>query len=841
MARLPLAPARTNAPSLGDLFNEAVALFQRGDLAGARRNLRVVLRKQPQLFDALHLMGLVEAQRGHHKDAELLLRQAVRVNPASAEAHANRGNVQRDLKRFDDAMASYDQALQIRPSYANALNSRAVTLAAMGRFDEALADYERVLTLDPEFPTVMYNRAVTLVQLNRLDEAVVVLDEVLARDPGFTQGHVDRANALAMLGRIDDALAAYDRILALDPRLAVAHYNRGTALLKTSRFADALKSFDALLAIESDVPNALDGKGNALAGLGRFDEALAAFVAATTIDPEFAQAFNNMADVLLKLRRAGEALVALDEALRIDPRFAGALNNRGNALMALGRVDDALASFSAALKFAPDAIDALANRASAAMIAKRYEVAAADFEQVVARDPEYPYALGNLLYARLHCCDWRGFDELQQRIQVGAEAGRKTILPFEAVAGIDSATVHRAAAMQWIADICPVRIQPPASVSHNHAKIRLAYLSPDLRAHPVAILLAELFERHDRSRFEIHAFSFGIDDRSELRSRLERAFDVFHDVRELDDRAIAERMRQFEIDIVVDLAGFTENCRPGVLALRPAPLHVNYLGYLGTMGAELVDYVIADHVALPSSVRPHFTEHVAYLPDSLLVGDTTRKISASPPVRGALGLPETGVVFCAFHSPHKITPRLFDIWMRLLRSVDGSVLWLAGGNSLSNENLRREAQTRGVAPERLIVMPIVSKSEDYLARYGLADVFLDVLPYNAVSTAVDALWAGLPIVTCSGNTFGGRAAASALHAAGLPELVCDTLEGYEGLALKLASDAKLRAELRNRLVHERARFALFDTDRFRRNLEAAYVTMWERHRRGESPADFDVN
>jgi predicted O-linked N-acetylglucosamine transferase (SPINDLY family) len=809
-------------------------------LAGARRNLKVVLRKQPQLFDALHLMGLVEAQRGHNKDAEVLLRQAVRINPASAEAHANRGNVQRALERFDDAIASYDQALQIRPSYANALNSRAIALTAVGRFAEALASYEQALAIDPNFAMAIYNRAITLVQLNRLEEAVAAFDQMLARDPAFAQGHVDRANALAALGRIDDALAAYDRAVAVDPRLTLAHYNRGLALLKAGRFADAVVSFDALLAVEPAVPGALDGKGNALAALDRHDEALVAFAAATQADPTFAAAFNNMGFVLLKLRRANEALAAFDKALRVDPQFVGALNNRGNALLALGRTDDAIASFGAALKFAPDGVDALANRASAALTARRYDIASADFERVVDRDPAHPYALGNLLYARMHCSDWRGFDDLQNRIRQGMQAGRKTILPFEAVACTESAADHRTAAMLWIDDVCPVRSSRPTTASRRRQKIRLAYLSPDLRTHPVAILLAELFERHDHSRFETHAFSFGANDRSELRARLERSFDAFHDVRELDDHAIAERMREREIDIVVDLTGFTENCRPGILALRPAPIQVNYLGYLGTMGAELVDYVIADRVALPDAIRAHIAERVAYLPDSLLVGDTTRPISASPPSRSALGLPETGVVFCAFHSRHKITPQLFEVWTRLLKAVEGSVLWLAGGSPQSNENLRREAQTRGIAPERLVVMPLVTKSEEYLARYTLADVFLDVLPYNAISTAVDALWAGLPIVTCAGGSFGGRGAGSALHAAGLPELVCTTLEAYEAAALKLASDEALRSELKNRLLRERARFALFDTDRFRRNIEAAYGEMWERHLRGEPPADFAV-
>ena len=838
MARLTLDP-RTGGASLGDMFNEAAMLYQRGDLAGARRNLRVILRKAPELFDALHLMGLVEAQRGHAKDAELLLRHAVRVNPNSAEAHANRGNVLRELARHDDAVASYEQALKLKPNYANALNGRAIALTALRRFDEALTDYARVIALDPNFAMAIYNRALALVQANRLDEAVAAFDQMIARDPTFVQGHVDRANALAALGRADDALGAYDRAIVLEPRFTPAHYNRGLALLKAGRPADALASFDALLAIEPAVPGALDGKGNALAALGRHDEALQAFAAATKVDPRFTQGFNSMGLVQLRLRKPADALASFDKALRIDPAFTGSLNNRGNALLALGRIDDALASFSAVLKADPAAVDALANRASVAMTAKRFDVAAADFARVLALDPRHPYALGNLLFARMQVADWRAFDDLQAQIARDVAAGAKAILPFEAVACVDNPAVQVQAARVWVDDVCPVRAPRIAGASRHHDKIRLAYLSPDLRTHPVAILLAELFERHDRTRFETHAFSFGADDRSPLRARLQRSFDAFHDVRELDDRAIAERVREREIDILVDLAGFTENCRPGVLALRPAPIQVNYLGYLGSMGDALVDYVIADRFALPDALRPHIAERVARVPDTLLVADTTRSI-ATPPSRRELGLPDTGIVFCAFHSPHKITPPVFDVWMRLLKAVDGSVLWLAGGSALSGDNLRREAAARGVSGERLVVMPIVTKSEDYLARYTVADLFLDVLPYNAISTAVDALWAGLPIVTCAGGTFGGRGAGSALLALGLPELVCDSLASYEATALKFAKDAAALAGLKSRLRTNRDSQPLFDTNRFRRSIEAAYVAMWERCVRGEQPADFAV-
>ena len=822
------------------MLREGAALYQRGDTAGARRVLKLVLRKAPQHFDALHLMGLVEAQRGRHKDSEVLLRQAVRVNPGSAEAHANRGNVLRELGRFADAVASYDLALALRPDYPNALNGRANALVALGQFEEALTNYDKTLALNPNFVMARYNRGLALARVKRLEAAIADYDSVLALEPGFLQGHVDRGNALAGLGRIDDALTAYDRALAIEPRFTPAFYNRSLVLLQAARFADALASFDALLTLDPAAPTVHDGRGNALIGLGRLDDALAAFTTATDADPNFVGALNNRGYTLMKLRRSAEALACFDKALALDPNFAGALNNRGNVLLALGRTDDALASFANAAANSADPTDALANRGNAAMVTKRFDLAVADFERLVEIKADYPYALGNLFYCKMHCCDWRDYEQMAAQISTALEQNKQAIQPFASVACLDSAAGQLSAAKIWAVDVLSsaVSISPPQR--NRHEKIRVGYVSWNFRTDPLSVLMVELFERHDRGRFETTAISYGPSDQSAIRARLEQAFDAFHDVVNKSDQGVAELMRELEIDIAVDLTGFTENCRPGILALRPAPIQVNYLNYLGTMGVPYIDYVLADRRAMTADIRPFFSENVVYLRDTFIVANSTRRISDSPPSRAEMGLPEDGVVFCCFHSPHKITPVFFGIWMRLLTEIDDSVLWFAGGSAASQRNLRREAEMRGVAAERIIFMPRVSEPETYLARYRLADLFLDTLPYNAISTAVDALWAGLPVLTCGGRTFAGRGATTMLLAAGMPELIADSLEAYEATALRLAQDRSNLARLRQKLTQERSNLPLFDTERFRRNLEAAYLTMWERHLRGEPPSDFEV-
>jgi predicted O-linked N-acetylglucosamine transferase (SPINDLY family) len=822
------------------MVREAAALVQRGDPAGARRVLKLVLRKAPQHFDSLHLMGLIEAQRGHHKDAEVLLRQAIRINPRSTEAHANRGNVLRALERFADAVASYDLALALRPDYANAHNGRAIALVALERFDEALTSYNKALAIDPNFVMARYNRGLALACVNRTEEAITDYDRVLALDPAFIQGYVDKGNTLARLDRFDDAIAAYDRALAVQPRFAPALYNRGLALLRATRYSDALASFDALLAVDPGSAAAHDGHGNALMELGRLDEALAAFTAATNADAKFAGALNNRGYVLMKLRRSAEALACFDKALAVDPNFASALNNRGNALLALGKTDDALASFAKAAANSADPTDALANRGNAAMVAKQFELAIPDFERLIELKPDYPYALGTLFYCKMHCCDWRSYEQTRSQLSAALDQKKQAIPPFASIACLDTAAGQLAAATTFAHDVVPDATSSAPPQRHDHQKLRVGYLSWNFRTDPLSILMVELFERHDRHRFEPIAISYGPSDGSAIRKRLEQAFDSFHDVVHKSDREVAGLMRELEIDIAVDLTGFTENCRPGILALRPAPIQVNYLNYLGTMAVPWIDYVLADHYVMTDDMRPFFTECVAYLPDTFMAIDSTRRVASEPPRRADMRLPEAGVVFCCFNSPHKITPVFFDIWMRLLQSIDGSVLWLLGVREASQRNLRREAEARGVNPDRIVFMPRVSDSATYLARYRLADLFLDTLPYNAITTAVDALWAGLPVLTCRGRTLAGRGATSMLRAVGMPELITESLEAYEATALKLASDRPALLALKQKLASARGNLPLYDADRFRRAIEGAYLAMWARHERREPPADFDA-
>jgi protein O-GlcNAc transferase len=454
--------------------------------------------------------------------------------------------------------------------------------------------------------------------------------------------------------------------------------------------------------------------------------------------------------------------------------------------------------------------------------------------------PDHKHAFSGLADCAIKVCDWAQRDKLAGEVRRHVIEQKSQISPFMLLGYSDDAALHLLCAKNYVRNRFGVTSQSFVSRAiWRNEKIKVAYISSDFRLHPLSFLMAELFELHDRSQFEVIGVSLGPDDGSDMRSRLVAAFDRFIDVQRIGDQEVARLINDLQIDIAVDLNGHTQGARPGIMALRPAPLQVSYMGLPGTMGADFIDYIIADAIVLPVDQQLHYTENIVQLPDCYMVNDRKRTISSRTPTREELGLPTEGFIFCCFNNNWKITPAVFDVWMRLLKAVERSVLWLFRDNEDAETNLRKEAAARGIDPTRLVFadrLPL----EDHLARHRLADLLLDTLPYNAHTTASDALWVGVPVVTCQGKAFAGRVAASLLNAVGLPDLVTHSLEEYETLALRLAADRTLLCGFRDRLDHNRLRFPLFDTDRFCGHIESAYATMWELSQRGERPRSFRV-
>ena len=548
---------------------------------------------------------------------------------------------------------------------------------------------------------------------------------------------------------------------------------------------------------------------------------------------DFAPLWFAHATVLVKVGRRDDALQSYQRAIDLKPDYGDAMINSGVLLRDLQQHVAALTRFQQVLALQPDNVMALSNAATLMTEFKRGEEAVAMLERLVQLAPEHDYALGMLCHEKLQGCDWQGFEALSQRVIDGVRAGRRSSKSLGLMALSDSAEDHQRCARLFAQQRYPAAAAPLwTGERYRHDRIRVAYVSPDLREHPVGHLMAGIFERHDKARFETTGLSLGVDDGSRLRERMTRAFDQFIDARQMTAVQIAALLREREIDIVVDLAGYTADSRSEIFTWRPAPVQVNFLGYPGTMGLSCMDYILADRHVIPPEHWRFYDEQVVYLPDAYLPPASNLQIAETTPSRADCGLPPTGVVFCSFNHDYKILPAVFAVWMRLLLQVPGSVLWLMSRSERSQRNLRASAQAAGIDPDRLVFAQRVPRVEDHLARYRVADLFLDTHPYNAHSTAADALLAGLPVLTCSGQSFPSRVAGSLLQAAGLPELVTHTVADYEQLALALARDPDRLAALKARLMERQRDSALFDVDAFTRHLETAYLAMWRQSQLG---------
>jgi predicted O-linked N-acetylglucosamine transferase (SPINDLY family) len=778
---------------------------------------------------------------GRKDDALANFDRALAVQPKNAGLLYNRGITLQELKRFEEALASYERALRLQPNHAEALNNRGVVLKELKRFEEALASYDQALVARPGHVEAINNRGNVLKDLMRFEEALASYEQALKALPGDAETLNNRGNVLKDLKRPEEALASYDQALRVRSDYAEAHYNRGATLQELKRFEEALASCERALMIRPDHVDALIVCGNILHELKRYELALANYDLALTKRPGHAGVLNNRGNTLKEMKRYEEALASYELALKAQPDYVDALNNRGTVLQELKRFGDALADYEKVLTIRPNSAETLYNRGIVLIELKREEEALASYDQAMRLMPDLKFLAGHRLQTKMFLCDWNDFDNEYAQLVSAVQAGRRAVSPFILLAVPSSVSDHLKCARIYTAETRPNSDEKFwQGERYSHERIRIAYISADFRDHAVAHLLASLFEKHDRACFETIAISLGLDDQSAMRARLQGAFERFIDVRGKSDRDVARLMRELEVDIAFDLMGFTASARPAILAFRAAPIQVNYLSYPGITGTDCIDYILADRFVIPEEHRGLFSEAVVYLPDTYLGYDSARKIAERIPTRAELGLPETGFVFCGYNNSYKIKPSIFDIWMRLLREVGGSVLWLSSTSAATETNLRREAAARGVDSSRLVFASRVERPEDHLARYRVADLFLDTLPFNAQTTACDALWAGLPVVTRLGETFVGRVAASVLSAVGLPELITHSAEDYEALALKLARDPVLLGEIKAKLARNRVTYPLFNSERFTRHFEAACTTMWETWQRGEAPKSFSV-
>ena len=853
-------------------YGNALKELRRLDDALASYDKCIVLK--PDYAEAYNNRGSILKELGQLDDALVSYDKAVSLKPDYANAYNNRGNTLKELLRRNDALASYDKAISSQPDFADAYCNRGILLKELHRPEEALASYDKAIECKPDYAEAHCNRGLLLKELHRPEVALASYDRAIEFKPDYTEAYSNRGNVLRELQRLDDALASYDKAIALEhdnaetynnrgnvlkelhrPNDALASYdtaidlrpdyseaysNRGNLLKELKRLDESLASCDKAIALKPDYPEVYINKGNTLRELHRPDDALASYDKVLALEPDSAQAYSNKGIVLQELHKLDDALASHDKAIELDPDYSEAYNNRGNVLKALNRLDESLASYDKAITLKSDYAEVYTNRGNTLQDLQRLDEALACYKKAIELKPDYEFLPGTLLLTKMMLCDWQNLTENLQHLETMIYSAQKITTPFPVLALVDSPELHKQTSRIYTEALFPkVERLDVIKKREKNDRIRIGYFSADFRNHAMSYLLAGLFETHDSTRFELYGFSIEPVTHDEMYKRVSTAFETFVDVSDMADSEVVRYSRNLEIDIAVDLNGFTKHARVGIFAGVCAPLQVSYLGYPGTMGAPFIDYIIADKTIIPSDRVSDYSEKVVYLPNSYQVNDSKRKISDKIFTKKESGLPETGFVFCCFNNNYKILPSTFDGWMRILKAVEGSVLWLLEDNRTASINLRKEATARGVEGNRLIFAQRIPMDE-HLARHRLADLFIDTLPYNAHTTASDALWAGLPVLTCMGQSFASRVAASLLTAIKLPELITHTQDEFEARAITLATDVSMLSNVKLKLERNRLTTPLFNTRLFAQHIEAAYETMYERYQADLPPESMEI-
>ena len=728
-------------------------------------------------------------------------RQSIPAKPLSSNLGVGRGNLAQELlvKGFSlhqqgDLNAAgelYAKILKMQPLHFDALQLKGLLLAQSGKPAEAVKYLHTALEINPNEPAVNNNLGITFHDLGKHELAIERYNKAIFVKSNYDEAFYNRGLAYQSLGSLDLAQADYEKTSQINPR----HIG------------------------------ALTNLGNVLQLKKEYEKAIICYEKAISLNANFAQPFNNRGNLYHDLQMYENALEDYARALKINPNYAEALSNRGNTLHALKKFDEALKSYDLAISLSSNYVDVRYNRANLLCELSRYDEALKDFEIAMTINPQFPYLKGVRLATKMRICNWENYEEDFLDLKESIMDSQRVSQPFWLFPLTDSLDIQKKVAQIWVEDKHPQVVSE--SIVHSRRppdkKIKIAYFSADFHEHATMYLMAQLFELHDKFKFELVGFSFGPNTNDVMRERAVKAFDHFYDVRDLTDHQIATLSRDIGVDIAIDLKGFTQNYRAGIFAHHAAPIQINYLGYPGTMSAQYMDYIIADRVIIPESLQGNYQEKVLYMPSSYQANDGARKISENNYSRDDFGLPNQGFIFCSFNNNYKITPSIFDSWVRILSEVKGSVLWLLEDNPWASTNLRKAAAAKGLDPERLIFAKRMPLAE-HLARHRLADLFLDTFPCNAHTTASDALWAGLPLITIAGEAFASRVAASLLHAVDLPDLVTKNQKQYEDLAISVGSDAQKLQSIKSRLSENVAQSPLFDIKKYTLDLESLYIS-----------------
>lgn len=841
------------AEAYGNLGN---ALKEIGDLVGAVQFYLKAIKLHPRFSDAYNNLANAYMQLGQLTEAMETYKMALVLDPSLVDAHSNLGNLYKAQGLLDSARLCYTEAIRVKPTFAIAWSNLAGVLKDEGQLELAIEHYREAIRLAPEFADAHSNLGNVLKECGRIQEAIQSYQHAISIRPGFAIAFGNLASSYYDAGQLELAVQTFRHAIQLEPNFPDAYNNLGNALRELRQLEQAITCYRTALRLKPDHPHAYNNLGNALKDKGMVKEAIHCYTTAARLMPQFAAAHSNLGSVLKEQGKLDQALAHYQEAITIDPQFADAYSNMGNVFKDLNRLEEAIQCYSTAIRLKPQFADAYSNLASAYKDGGRMDDAITCYRKALSLRPQFPDAFANYFHAMLFVCDWRSRDADLRTLmgfldqQFASDAVLPSVQPFHALVyplsmqrfqDISRRYAERARMNVSLVEMPALRYKSKKS----HERLRVGYVSSDLGNHPLAHLMQSVFGFHDQNKFEIFCYATSPDDGSRWRRKISDEVEHFVDISDVRNHGDAARkIHQDGIHILINLNGYTKGARNEIFALQPAPVQMSYMGFCGTLGADYIQYMVGDATVVPVAHRRFFTEKIIEMPHSYFVND--HKQSAQEvlepdkcPTRAQYGVPEDQFVFCNFNQVYKIDPQTFTTWMNILKRVPQSILWLLRFPPLAEANIRAEARARGIKDHRLHFTDVAPKDE-HLKRGYLADLFLDTPECNAHTTGCDILWGGTPMITMAKDRMACRVASSLLQAANLSELITQTLDEYEELAVALASDMEKLWDVRKRLEEDRLQCPLFDTRRWVQNLETGLTMAWERHEAGLSPDHIQV-
>jgi len=847
--------------TITDNFDNAKLLFELGVeninkelYEKAEIYLSQSLTLMPNRLSTISNLSKVLIKLDKLEKANEIINEAVKLYPAEANLYLIKGQLSEKEKKWEISLNNYNIAIELNNNLVEAYIFRGDTLKELKRPLDALISYDKAIELNPELNNVITNRVEVIEALKKSEElllscensiikkdyesALELINKAIEIDQGNFYAYNNLGNIYNDLNFHKEAVHNYKKAININNMYAEPYYNSGVILQKMNNLEDSLTNYEAAINNKINYPEeAYYNKGLVLFELMRYEDAISDFKKVIEINSKNNDAYLMLANTFYKLKKIDNALENYNKYIEINPKNAVAYLNRGNLLNENNQLDLALDNYNKAIELNNSYGLAYFSRADLFKKRDNYELAFCDYTMAIKLEPKLDYLTGLYLQTKMHMCNWEDYEINYLKLLKEINENKKAITCFSILTLTDSPSIHHQVAKIWIGDKNPVNLKlGPILKIKNNKKIKIAYFSADLYYHPASIWLAEQLENHDKGRFELYAFSLKLVS-DPMQARLQMAFDQWIDVRGMSDIEVAQLSRDLKIDIAIDLNGFTQDSRTNIFAARAAPIQVNNIGYPGSTGTDYIDYFIADPYGVTQENQVYFTEKIAFVPSGYTY-DRHRLVSKESVYRSQYGLPEDGFVFTCQNGCHKFNPEVFSIWMEILNTVSGSVLWLLKPtNATAIENLKKEARQRGIDDERLVftgreVVPIEQENQRisrYLASYKLADLFLDTWPYNAGTTAVDALWAGTPVLTKVGHAVSARMCYSALKQIDVPELITYTAQEYKDLAISLATEPQKLKFIKDKVQSNRMTTSLFDPVGNTRHIENAYLEMYRRY------------